>query len=127
MLEVFTDSWDSARRKAITEWCEETFGTENRPIHGILGDWKTGGATIHGWTWRGFASEGQMARFAARWPNDSSAGSLRAGQRGERKVRIGITESHGRKERARRLASRALVRLWWFAALAIRMSMRISE
>ena len=42
-------------------------------------------------------------------PNVSSAGSLRAGQRVERKVRIGVKESHRRKERARRLASRALV------------------
>ena len=36
--------------------------------------------------------------------NDSSAGSLRAGQRVERKVRVGITVSHRRKEGARRLA-----------------------
>jgi hypothetical protein len=39
-------------------------------------------------------------------PNVSSAGSLRAGQRVERTVRVGITVSHRRKERARRLASR---------------------
>ena len=41
--------------------------------------------------------------------NDSSAGSLRAGQRVERKVMVGIKVGHRRKERARRLASRA-----WF-------------
>jgi|JI7StandDraft_1071085.scaffolds.fasta_scaffold461275_2 hypothetical protein len=41
-------------------------------------------------------------------PNDSSAGSLRAGQRVERTVRVGIRVSHRRKERARRLASRSV-------------------
>jgi hypothetical protein len=53
-----------------------------------------------------------LARCIFSGPNVSSAGSLRAGQRVERKARIGITVSHGRKERARRLASRA-----WFGVL----------
>ena len=44
------------------------------------------------------------------WANVSSAGSLRAGQRVEPGLRVGIKVSHRRKERARRLASRA-----WFA------------
>jgi hypothetical protein len=42
-------------------------------------------------------------------PNVSSADNLRAGQRVEGKLRAGITVSHRRKWRARRLASRA-----WF-------------
>jgi hypothetical protein len=41
--------------------------------------------------------------------NVSSAGSLRAGHRVDRRVRVGITVSHRRKQRARRLAGRA-----WF-------------
>lgn len=28
-----------------------------------------GGATIHGWTWIGFATEDMMTRFSERWQN----------------------------------------------------------
>ncbi len=60
-----------------------------------------------------------MGNLAKDWEsfseNDSSAGSLRAGQRVERKARVGIKESHRRNEKSPEACQPRLVRLggWW--------------
>lgn len=55
------------RWRAIMEWCTKEFGPEAWPIHGRAGQWHIGGATVHGYTWIGFATEDMMNRFVERW------------------------------------------------------------
>lgn len=52
----------------IRAWCENNIGDEAFPIHGRDGQWQFGGATVFGWTWVGFATEDQMRRFMAAFP-----------------------------------------------------------
>ncbi len=68
MVDAYTGSHDSDRRHHLLEWCHEQFGPEAAPIHGRPGSWHSGGATVYGWTWMGFATEDQMCKFMARWP-----------------------------------------------------------
>lgn len=56
------------REMDILHWCHETFGQQASPIHNRPGTWQRGGATIHGWTWFGFATEADMLKFQERWP-----------------------------------------------------------
>ena len=55
------------RYRDIMDWCREHLGAEALPIHGKPGLWHSGGATIHGWTWMGFATEEMMDKFLQRW------------------------------------------------------------
>ncbi len=68
MVDAYTGSHDTDRRHDLMEWCREQFGPEAWPIHGHAGQWHSGGATVNGWTWMGFATEDQMRRFVERWP-----------------------------------------------------------
>ncbi len=69
MLDAYTGSINSDRWHDVIEWCRENYGQEAWPIHDRPGRWHTGGATIHGWTWLGFATEEMMTAFAERWQN----------------------------------------------------------
>ena len=67
MVNAYTDSPDSGRWRAMVEWCREQFGPEAWPIHERHGQWHSGNATVHGWTWMGFTTEDQMRRFMQQW------------------------------------------------------------
>ena len=68
MVDVFTGSTSNSGRYAeIMDWCREKFGQESSPIHGVDGTWHCGLATIHGFTWMGFATKDQMEAFCERW------------------------------------------------------------
>jgi hypothetical protein len=69
MVDAYTGSPGDERFRAITSWCREEFGPEAFPFGDDPrpGSWFTGGATVHGWTWVGFATESMMARFMERW------------------------------------------------------------
>lgn len=69
MIDLFTGNINSDRERAIREWCRENIGPEAWPIHGRIGDWQLGSATIHGWTWIGFATKGQMQSFLSAFPD----------------------------------------------------------
>lgn len=68
MIDVYTDSPNTDRWYDVMQWCQGEFGQERWPLHGIEGDWHTGGATIHGWTWIGFATEEMMNKFLEKFP-----------------------------------------------------------
>ena len=68
MVNVYTGRISERRDRAIQQWCRDTFGDECWPIHDQPGTWQRGSATIHGWTWYGFATETQMIAFVERWP-----------------------------------------------------------
>ncbi|WP_338826752.1 hypothetical protein [Bradyrhizobium sp. 27S5] len=68
MLEAYTGNYRDGREDEIMRWCYDELGDMSSPIHGRAGTWHRGSATIHGWTWFGFADEATMQRFAARWP-----------------------------------------------------------
>jgi hypothetical protein len=67
VLDVFTG--DAARERQIIAWCYERYGRKASPIHGVEGTWQRGNATIHGWTWMGFATDAQMREFESAWPS----------------------------------------------------------
>lgn len=68
MVDAFTGPIGNHNRyREMMEWCREQFGRESSPIHGHEGTWHSGGATIHGWTWMGFATPEQMDQFVERW------------------------------------------------------------
>jgi len=70
MMDAHTGSINSDRWHDVIEWCRENYGPEAWPIHDRPGQWHTGGATIHGWTWLGFATEEMMTAFAEHWQSD---------------------------------------------------------
>jgi len=53
----------------MLEWCGEQFGPESWPIHDRPGAWYRAGATVHGHTDMGFATEEMMERFIAKFPD----------------------------------------------------------
>lgn len=69
IVDAITGGINSDRWREVMEWLREQFGPEAWPIHGKAGDWHTGGATIDGKTWIGFATAEMMERFIA-WQND---------------------------------------------------------
>lgn len=71
VLDVFTG--DDARERQMIAWCYERYGRQASPIHGFEGTWQRGNATIHGWTWVGFATETQMREFEAAWPSPNTS------------------------------------------------------
>lgn len=58
----------------------DTMGEQSWPFGqvAIYRRWFRGGATIHGWTWFGFATEADMQAFLAAWPNPEGDGSKQA-------------------------------------------------
>lgn len=68
MVDAYTGNYDTGRKREMLHWCYETMGQEASPIHDRPGLWQQGHATIHGWTWFGFASESAMKYFVSRWP-----------------------------------------------------------
>jgi len=68
MIAVHTGSPGSLQWEEITNWCKKKFGAEAWPIHGKIGNWYCGGATIHGFTWLGFATEEMMKAYEDRFP-----------------------------------------------------------
>lgn len=73
MMDCFTGSMREARYYDMLHWCCERFGRQASPIHEIDGDWQTGGATIHGWTWYGFKTAEMLQEFMDAWPAAASA------------------------------------------------------
>jgi len=74
MVEAYTDSINSQRWQNVMEWCREYCGPEAWPIHGKAGKWHSGGATVNGETWMGFADEQMMNDFNAKWQNNRDVG-----------------------------------------------------
>jgi hypothetical protein len=72
MVDAHTGGWTNewGRESEIHSWCVEQFGPPAHPFAGVPGKWQRGGATIHGWTWMGFATEEMMHKFIARWGDD---------------------------------------------------------
>lgn len=68
VVDVWTDGVNSTRYRDLLQWCFDELGAPCAVIHGCSGRWQLGGATVHGWTWFGFAEEADMVRFLARWP-----------------------------------------------------------
>lgn len=50
--------WDIMR-----DWLISNIGVESYTIHGYVGAWHRGGATVCGWTFFGFATEDMMHKF----------------------------------------------------------------
>ena len=67
MVDVYTGDVYDGREHKIMSWCRDKFGPEHWPIHGKPGTWHRGGATIHGWTWMGFATKEMMDEFVQQW------------------------------------------------------------
>jgi hypothetical protein len=67
MTNCRTGSPGENRWREIMTWCRDHFGDECWPIHGRPGDWQTGSATVHGWTWIGFKTADQLEEFQAAW------------------------------------------------------------
>ena len=56
------------REQEMDIWCTEHFGRA-LTMFNKKGKWGHGHATIHGWTWRGFATEEMMNQFQEQFPN----------------------------------------------------------
>lgn len=67
MTNCKTDGPDADISREIMDWCRAKWGEEAWPIHGRLGKWQRGSATIFGWTWFGFATEEMLKEFQAKW------------------------------------------------------------
>jgi len=68
MLNVRTGSPDSDHFGEIRRWCRDNTGPEASPIHGRAGKWQTGGATVFGETFIGFATKELMDDFSREFP-----------------------------------------------------------
>ena len=68
MVDAYTGSiGNHGRYREVMDWCRNKFGPEAQTIHGKPGNWHSGGATIHGYTWMGFATKDMMDTFCERW------------------------------------------------------------
>ena len=65
---------NTGRYREIMEWCRNNFGKEAQPIHGGIGDWRSGNATVHGYTWMGFKTKKMMNLFCKRWSKNRPEG-----------------------------------------------------
>ena len=70
MIEVFTGSGRDERYSEIIQWCFDELGDEAHPFSGDSGAWRSGNATVCGWTWFGFDTEDRMTRFLDAWPQE---------------------------------------------------------
>jgi hypothetical protein len=66
MVDAWTD--DEWRLREMRLWCRGKFGDEADPFRDHSGSWRSGNATVCGWTWFGFATEAQMQEFGVAWP-----------------------------------------------------------
>lgn len=73
MVDAWTGPSCEGRDREMRDWCYRTFGDECQPIHGRPGLWRRGSATIHGWTWFGFATQGQLRAFELAFPTPAEA------------------------------------------------------
>lgn len=73
MVDAYSGPTADGRDFDMRAWCRARFGAEALPLHGRPGQWQRGGATIHGWTWFGFATEAQMREFVEAWPDPRPA------------------------------------------------------
>jgi hypothetical protein len=78
MLNVKTGSFSKGGgdQSRMAKWCRERFGDPLLPWVGRPGQWQFGNATVHGWTWLGFATEEQMQEFVAAWPGKTTEGEV---------------------------------------------------
>lgn len=79
MVNAYTGSSCSDTRYAeMMEWCHERFGEPSWPFSDDprSGDWRSGNATVYGWTYFGFKTETMMNEFAKAWPNPPSPTAL---------------------------------------------------
>lgn len=67
VVEVFTGPIGAGCYYELTDWCFHEFGHEAFLSH-RSGRWRSGSATIMGWTWFGFSTREEMNQFAAAWP-----------------------------------------------------------
>lgn len=75
MVHAFTGpGHPDPRDSEIRHWCWDNLGPYSAPIHDRPGVWRDGNATVHGWTWYGFATEDMMRQFLARWGEKAEAG-----------------------------------------------------
>lgn len=77
IVEAYTGRCGEDRDFAMRQWLHDTMGEQSWPFGqvAIYRRWFCGGATIHGWTWFGFATEADMQAFLAAWPNPEGDGS----------------------------------------------------
>lgn len=70
MVNAYTGGYSQERDREhdILTWCRGHIGEQASPIHGKPGKWYRGSATVHGWTFMGFATKPDMERFMAAWP-----------------------------------------------------------
>jgi len=68
MVEIYTGQCGDERDREMQRWCHDEFGGQSWPLHGRPARWLRGSATVHGWTWYGFADQAGMGRFVAHWP-----------------------------------------------------------
>ena len=72
MVNAYTGRGDEhyTRYLEMLHWLRETMGRESdifaKPP--VIRRYRTGGATIDGWTWIGFTNQYDMNRFNNRWP-----------------------------------------------------------
>jgi hypothetical protein len=67
IIDTYTGSVGSDLDIEIRSWCQDKFGPESFPLIERPGQWHRGCATVHGWTWYGFATEEQMLLFNKHW------------------------------------------------------------
>ncbi len=68
IVDAYTGSiGNHGRYREIMDWCRERFGPESSPIHGNPGQWRSGSATVIGYTWMGFATKEMMDEFMQQW------------------------------------------------------------
>ena len=77
MVNAYTGRVSDDRWREMMVWCQDQFGPEAHPIHGMPGTWKVGGATVFGWTWFGFDTPEKLDQFIAKWPAPPDADEAR--------------------------------------------------
>ena len=69
ILDAYTK--DAQQFDLMSRWCWDRYGPPAWPFsdNPRPGRWMSGGATVFGWTWWGFATEAEMHEFEAAWPS----------------------------------------------------------
>lgn len=68
VIDVRLRDGDDLSGSDIRVWCFREFGPESWPIHDRPANWLLG-ATVHGHTWMGFATDALMQRFIRQFPD----------------------------------------------------------
>lgn len=69
VIDCYTGTFGCHRENQMRHWLNENFGDEARPIHERAGRWQFGSATVYGWTWLGFSTEGELNEFLSHFPS----------------------------------------------------------